>query len=203
MEVNARIDLRQLRLTPPPARVHVKCMRAGMGWTVLARADAPHRVAVAQWLAGWAPTNLDLGRADACVLRAWFARAPRPFDAAGGVTVTDVIAEPEGDATVLVAGPRRAVGEFLSSRDAHEPPPRIEQVKQAASAAGMLTMRQREVLLDAHAAGYYEVPRRITLTRLAEKLDATPSAIGECLRRAEGRIVDHIVAELLVAREHP
>ena len=37
--------------------------------------------------------------------------------------------------------------------------------------------------------GYYAVPRRITLTRLAQQTGRSAPALGKVLRRAEGRIV--------------
>jgi predicted DNA binding protein len=58
-----------------------------------------------------------------------------------------------------------------------------------------LTDRQRAVLAKAWALGYYVVPRRITLTRLAQLTGQSPPALGKMLRRAEG----HLVARFLAA----
>jgi predicted DNA binding protein len=52
-----------------------------------------------------------------------------------------------------------------------------------------LTDRQRSVLARAWALGYYVVPRRITLTRLAKVTGQSPPALGKMLRRAEGALV--------------
>ena len=46
--------------------------------------------------------------------------------------------------------------------------------------------------------GYYAVPRRTTLTRLARVTGQSPPALGKMLRRAEG----HLVAQLLSAEPH-
>ncbi len=60
-----------------------------------------------------------------------------------------------------------------------------------------LTARQREVLARAWTLGYYAVPRRITLTRLARLTGQSPPALGKMLRRAEG----HLVARALASSE--
>lgn len=56
-----------------------------------------------------------------------------------------------------------------------------------------LTPAQLEVIARAWALGFYAVPRRITLTRLARLTGRSPPALGKMLRRAEG----HLVARLL------
>jgi predicted DNA binding protein len=66
------------------------------------------------------------------------------------------------------------------------------QPDDAGSAA--LTARQRSVLSRAWALGYYSVPRRITLTRLARVTEQSPPALGKMLRRAEGHLVVRFLA---------
>lgn len=61
--------------------------------------------------------------------------------------------------------------------------------------ASALTSRQREALARAWALGYYALPRRITLTRLAKTTGRSPPALGKMLRRAER----HLVARFLAA----
>jgi hypothetical protein len=57
-----------------------------------------------------------------------------------------------------------------------------------------LTPRQQEILTTAVEEGYYQVPRQTTHGRLAERLDLTPSTVGEHLRRVEARVLSKIVA---------
>lgn len=52
-----------------------------------------------------------------------------------------------------------------------------------------LTERQERLLVFAAASGYYDFPRRVSLTRLAEKVGVAPSTLSEILRGAEKRIV--------------
>ncbi|MGP8075141.1 MAG: helix-turn-helix domain-containing protein [Thermoplasmata archaeon] len=55
--------------------------------------------------------------------------------------------------------------------------------------ATSLTPLQSTLLARAWVMGYYAVPRRITLTRLAQQTGRSAPALGKILRRAEGRIV--------------
>ncbi|MCI4334013.1 MAG: helix-turn-helix domain-containing protein [Thermoplasmata archaeon] len=52
-----------------------------------------------------------------------------------------------------------------------------------------ITSRQRSVLGRALLLGYFSVPRRITLTRLARLTGRSPPALGKMLRRAQHRLV--------------
>lgn len=52
-----------------------------------------------------------------------------------------------------------------------------------------LTERQREFMRAAIEQGYYDVPRRVTLTQLAEELQVSKSSLSETLARGERRVV--------------
>jgi predicted DNA binding protein len=58
-----------------------------------------------------------------------------------------------------------------------------------------LTEKQREVLISAHKLGYYDIPRRINSDQLAEHLDIANSTLVEHLRKAEQRLLVHILAQ--------
>ena len=61
--------------------------------------------------------------------------------------------------------------------------------------AGVLTERQREVLLAAREHGYYDVPRTATLTDVAEALGVAKATASDTLHRAESHLVDAFVEE--------
>jgi hypothetical protein len=63
------------------------------------------------------------------------------------------------------------------------------------SPLNQLTERQREVLITAHRLGYYDIPRKITSEELAKKLDLVDSTVVEHLRKAEQRLITHILEQ--------
>jgi len=56
-----------------------------------------------------------------------------------------------------------------------------------------LTARQEEILGTALTQGYFEFPRRISLTDLSELIGVRPSTLSEILRGAERRILESTV----------
>lgn len=55
-----------------------------------------------------------------------------------------------------------------------------------------LTSRQQEILDTALRLGYYEEPRRVTYTDIAEELDCTATTVGEHLRKVEATVLREI-----------
>lgn len=78
---------------------------------------------------------------------------------------------------------------FRDELEAAEIDYRLIQVSAMDGAPGLLTERQQEVIEIAVEHGYYESPRKCTLTELAEILDVNKSVISRILHRAEGKIV--------------
>ncbi len=56
-----------------------------------------------------------------------------------------------------------------------------------------LTPRQREILLRAIEEGYYDFPRRITLSELAEKLGISKSYLSETLAKVESKLLPEML----------
>jgi len=56
-----------------------------------------------------------------------------------------------------------------------------------------LTERQEQVLGTALVQGYFEFPRRISLTGLSELVGVRPSTLSEILRGAERRVLESTV----------
>lgn len=54
-----------------------------------------------------------------------------------------------------------------------------------------LTKAQRETLVTAYSKGYFEVPRTLTMTELAEELGVTQQTLSERFRRAYASLVEN------------
>lgn len=57
----------------------------------------------------------------------------------------------------------------------------------------LLTDRQRELVRLARAAGYYESPRRATLSEVADRAGVAKSTASDVLHRAEGMVLSWVV----------
>jgi hypothetical protein len=90
-------------------------------------------------------------------------------------------------------GEERAIRRVLKRLDREEFPYRV--VRAGAHpvvvdpGTSTLTPLQARMLARAWVLGYYAVPRRVTLTRLARQSGRSAPGLGKVLRRAEGRLV--------------
>ncbi len=75
-------------------------------------------------------------------------------------------------------------------------PYQIQTIAQTHALSGLLTDRQQECIIEAVKRGYYDSPRRCTLTELADTFNVNKSAASGVIHRAEGRIIKEFVAEL-------
>lgn len=69
---------------------------------------------------------------------------------------------------------------------------RIEDVSPLDQKA-TLTGRQKEIIVTAVAQGYFEFPRKVSLTNLSQLVGIKPSTLSEILRSAERRIMENAV----------
>ena len=64
-------------------------------------------------------------------------------------------------------------------------------------------MKQRKALIEAYQDGYYDIPRKINTTELASKIGVAPSTFQEHLRKAEKKLMSHVLDGLLKAIPQP
>jgi len=69
---------------------------------------------------------------------------------------------------------------------------RIEDVS-ALNQKATLTDRQKQIVATAVAKGYFEFPRKVSLTNLSEIVGVKPSTLSEILRSAERHIMENAV----------
>lgn len=67
-------------------------------------------------------------------------------------------------------------------------------------AGGQLTSRQREILAKAISLGFFEFPRRLSLTELSEQVGIKPSTLSQILRAAEEKIITKYAAETKISK---
>ena len=57
----------------------------------------------------------------------------------------------------------------------------------------LLTQKQNQILQIANKKGYYDIPRKISLSNLAKELNISPSALSETFRRIHKKIsINHL-----------
>lgn len=112
--------------------------------------------------------------------------APESERATETYTVTVTLPTSVGIDTVLEA--IAAIDDGLTVRDVRSGGRRTVRVD-----TGELTPIQRETLVRAVAAGYYTVPRRVSLSALSKRFDVSQSAVSQRLRTAEATLVRAVV----------
>lgn len=129
------------------------------------------------------------------------ASAPLPHVAAArtvGLPIEESVAVIDGCASLSVVGDRSRLTAF--GRRLTEAGVEVAIEASDADEAPVLTDAQRELVLDAVAAGYYDTPRECTLTELATAHGIAKSTCSETLHRAEGRVLRRFVAGDLDSR---
>lgn len=114
-----------------------------------------------------------------------------------GVAATDH--EVRGDQLAIsLVGDRGDVADRVRSYQAAGAHPTLERLadyRGGPDPLGALTERQEAVLREAHAQGYFEVPRQATTAEVAAALDLDDSTVAEHLQRAQRTIVDGLLGE--------
>jgi predicted DNA binding protein len=120
--------------------------------------------------------------------------------AGGGISPGAPFRLSEEETVASFFGEERAIRRVLRRLDREEFPYRVLRAGSRPALAersdGGLTPLQARVLAKAWALGYYAIPRRVTLSRLARSTGRSPPALGKLLRRAE----DHLVASWLASQ---
>lgn len=97
-----------------------------------------------------------------------------------------------GEASWVILAPESKHRALLARLRAHAPAAVVESVYDPGprSPAGPLTPRQADLFRRAMAAGYFEVPRKVTLTRLAKNLGMAASSLSEALAIVEKKLLE-------------
>ncbi|MFC6823532.1 helix-turn-helix domain-containing protein [Halopelagius fulvigenes] len=106
-----------------------------------------------------------------------------------GVPLELPIAIRDGEAELEVTASRDRLSELGAQFEVFGIPFDLRSVKQTVEMESLLTDDQRGLLETAAEEGYYDSPRRCTLTELAETVGLAKSTTSEKLHRAEGRVI--------------
>ncbi len=100
----------------------------------------------------------------------------------------------------ILAPSKEAFRAMLDSLKARFSQVRLRHVRSFASGLPKhnLTVKQMEAMMMAFSSGYYDIPRRITVTEMSERLGIKRVAMQERLRRAERTIVTDFVEGSIV-----
>ncbi|ELZ10469.1 helix-turn-helix domain-containing protein [Natrialba aegyptia] len=102
----------------------------------------------------------------------------------------------DGRATVTVTGSRDRLAELAEQFDRLGLQYQIDTVSEQLHESQLLSDRQLEVLVTAVREGYYDTPRRCSLTDLADHLGIAKSTCSETLHRAEEAIIKRFVDQI-------
>jgi predicted DNA binding protein len=102
----------------------------------------------------------------------------------------------DGEATIEATGSRERLSQLAEQLSQFGLQYRIESLQEHLHGSQLLSERQHELVVAAVEQGYYDTPRRCSLTELADHLDIAKSTCSETLHRAEEAIVKQFVADL-------
>jgi predicted DNA binding protein len=100
----------------------------------------------------------------------------------------------------ILAPSREAFRNLLNSLKARFSQVKIRQIRSFASGLPKhnLTEKQMEATSMACSSGYYDIPRKITVTEMSERLGIRRVAMQERLRRAERTIMSDFVEDSII-----
>lgn len=102
----------------------------------------------------------------------------------------------DGEATVDVTGSRERLAVLADRLERVGLRYRIDRLEEQPAERQLLSERQLEVVVAGVDEGYYDTPRRCSLTELADHLGIAKSTCSETLHRAEEAVIKRFVDEL-------
>lgn len=113
-----------------------------------------------------------------------------------GVPLTMPFAIREGQAEWEITAPQHRLSELGEQLEEFGIPFTVNEVHQHIEPEQLLTDQQLRLVHAAVDHGYYDTPRRCSLTELAEEVGLAKSTCSETLHRAEEQIVKQFVEDL-------
>lgn len=188
------IPSKSLGFDPSPTDVHVRFFPISDRWLGQVWAPEGSDDAALQWLA----SNLTIEEVDqipdARVVSVAVPRLPSPLQRLEeNLEVGVKVFQPDGDVRVRLHGTRAEICDHLERREIHCSLDRVVPADRAPSKDDPLTAKERDVLLDAYRAGYFDVPRQIRLGDLADRLGRSKGGLSALLRRGVKCVLEDYV----------
>ena len=112
---------------------------------------------------------------------------------ASGVPIEMPVEIAAGEATVSVMGSHDRLSAFASQLRSFGLEFDVEYIQERLHTSQLLSERQRELVVAAVEAGYYDTPRTCSLTELAKEMGIAKSTCSETLHRAEETMIKQFV----------
>ena len=102
----------------------------------------------------------------------------------------------DGRESIVVTGSNERIREFISEIREAIPGLQVDMVSRTRvdGSEGILTDRQREIFHIALSAGYWDIPRRTTLSQMASNLSISKSTLSEHISMIERKLL-HLIEE--------
>lgn len=113
-----------------------------------------------------------------------------------GVPLTMPFTIENGQAEWEITAPQHRLSELGAQLEEFGIPFTVDEVRQRIESERLLTERQLRLVTAAVECGYYDTPRRCSLTELADELGLAKSTCSETLHRAEGKIVKRFLEDV-------
>lgn len=95
----------------------------------------------------------------------------------------------------VIAPNARALTKLVEKVTAHGCTVEVEKVS-VLRTASELTVAQEKVLLMAYELGYFDIPKKITLEKLAKRMEISKATLDIMLRRAQRKLVASHIGEM-------
>lgn len=183
-----RATATQLGFVPPPVTLRLKLLQGPRHWSLFLQPAEGARIAeIVEWLEPWSPLRIEFGSRR--VLRADFDPLPSEWiQRFRSLELEMLVLYTNGNALATVVGPHAALANFGRTISS-ETRIRVTCVGGSPRDTPLLTDAQDEALRAAIAAGYYLIPRPLSLRELAAQMGIAPASLSERLRRAEARVL--------------
>ncbi len=98
-----------------------------------------------------------------------------------------------GRGTLHLIGERKNIDALLSDMERKGVSVQVKSIG-ASEPRDILTGKQKDLLVKTLKKGFFEVPRKVSLSDLAAEFDVSPAALSEMVRRLSKRLAEHYIS---------